>query len=84
MDAYPRLSALYVVAVIIRSGLLESELASLLVDLETGGPEGTVLFPSVQVLIHLQPQSFPSLAWREDHGVEGAGGVEMGLVERLP
>lgn len=68
---------------VLEVGCWSQELASLLVDLEIGGTEGNVLLPSAQVLSHLQLQPLPYAAQREDHGVEGAGGVEDG-VERLP
>lgn len=44
--------------------LLVSELMSLLVDVETGGTEGTILFPSTRVLAHLQLDPLLSLAYR--------------------
>lgn len=42
--------------------LLVSELMSLLVDVETGGTEGTILFPSARVLAHVQLDPLLSLA----------------------
>lgn len=46
-----------------RGGLHKSELVSPLADLETGGAEGTVLFPSTQAQIHLRVQPFPLWPW---------------------
>lgn len=66
------------VAVSTRGGLLESELASLLEDLETGGAEGTGLFPSTQVLIHLQLQPLPSVLERKSMELRVLEGLGWG------